>query len=181
MANQAGMYVNPVELGTSIKDNAVWQYFKDLGATLTEFNNWIEGRDVKATGYNAGKSGFGVQLKKTFLPGLFRDGVEATLGMGNQMQRQFKPTPWDHYFKSEEKLEAEDIKRDRSELRHELLEDDRFEIRRRELEAEGETPEEINKIIKKEIEKMVNDEIPTPYQMKKKGYKNREEFLKSKQ
>jgi hypothetical protein len=188
LATQGTMYVNPVEMWEStVSRNAVWKYLQDIGKFSTEFVAWVEGRGIKATGPNAGELGVVNELKKSFLPGMFQEGFPGyeiiqgefpKFGMDKWTEKQFFPTPWDQYFKSEEKLEQEDNKRERAEMRKDLQDD--FEIRKEELRAEGLSGEELEKQIKKEIRQKIDAELPTPAQLKKKGL-TREEFLNSKE
>lgn len=152
LSSQAGMYVNPVDTYESIVgSNAVIAYLTDVGKELTRVSEYLHGRDIIQSGMNAGESGLLNQTKKTFLPGIFKD---SKFGFETQSERVFEESPFHPYFKSEETLEKEDIKRQRA-------------SRRNELESEGYEPKEIMKIL--------NEELPTPAQLKRQGV-TREEY-----
>lgn len=152
LSSQAAMYVNPVDAyKNTIGSNAVIQYLTDVGKELDRVSEYLHGRDIIQSGIHAGESGLGIQSKKLFLPGIFKDKLG---GFDTQAERVFEESPFHPYFKSEESLDKADNTRDRAE-------------RRRELEEQGLTDKEIKAILK--------EELPTQSQLKKIG-KTRDEF-----
>ena len=148
LADQATMFVNPVSLKDNLIGNiAIFKFFEDLGKEVGELVDYMQGDDIIKTGVNAGESALYNQTMKTFVPGIFKDN---SFGFEAQMERQFKPSKMDKYFKSDEKLKEEEVKGDRAE-------------RRAELEEAGKTDKEIRKILDKEL--------PTPKQLKRKQHK----------
>ena len=81
-----------------------------------------------------------------FLPGIFKD--PTSLGLETLSERQFKKSPFDEWFQSASKKATEQSKAERSE-------------RRAELQEEGLGEAEIRKILDKEL--------PTPSQLRKKN------------
>lgn len=155
LSTQGTMYINPVDIyGSTIGSNAVVQYLTDVGKLLDKVGLALNGDDIIQSGINAGESGLWNQTKKTLLPGMFRDGFELSLGFESAMERQFQVSPWDEYFKSDQKQDEEDNKRDRAKRKLELKED---------------------KLEDKEIRKILDEELPTSNKLKKLGI-TREEF-----
>jgi hypothetical protein len=161
LSSQGSMYINPVALFKSVvQQNAVWQYLKDVGATIDAANEAIHGRDIVQSGMNAGESNLANKGAKIVLPGLFKDKM---LGFGTQAERVFEESPFHPYFKSEAKVEQESNKRERAEYRLQLKENYNIE----DFEDEKE--------MKKEIERLVDERYPTPSKLEKLGV-TREEY-----
>lgn len=169
LSTQASMYVNPPEIKKTLTDIAVVKYIEDVIKVGTALQDWANGRDVKSSGINAGESGVWNSVKKIALPGLIKD---TSGGFEGQMERVFKESPFHQYFKSEEKLDAEDNKIDRTERRQEL--EEALDIN----SYEGETLEDKEKAKQKEIKKILDEELPTPAKLKKLEM-TREDYEKS--
>lgn len=148
LSSQAAQYTNPVDTyKTTFGSNAVIQYLTDLGKEAVRLENYLEGRDVVSSGINAGKSGLGIQTKRILMPGIFRDIPDFNyLGFKSQADRVFEESPWHPFFKSKETKEREANKRDRAEKRLEL---------------------EAQELSKKEIQHLLDVELPTPNKLKK--------------
>lgn len=154
LSQQATMYVKPSDLyETTFGSIAVFKFLQNLGKEVDKIQSLMSGHDP-------GASKLKEQTMK-FLPGMFRDGLpfqNGKLGFGfnTQAEKQFTPTPYDEWFHSEETKEKKHIK----ELR---------EVRNEELKQQGYTD-------KGQRTKILNIEIPTPSQLKKKGM-TREEYM----
>lgn len=156
LSNQAAMYVNPTEMKDNAQNIAVLQYLSDAGKWVGRVDDYIAGRDMEN-----GESRLWKQTRKMFLPGMFRDSF---FGIEGSMERVYpKENPWHRYFKSEESIEADRIKRERATLRKHLLDSAKSES------GYSELPEEDREEIKKEIEREVNERIPTLSRLKKLG------------
>lgn len=147
LATQATMYVNPSDL-----------YKNTFGsmAVLKHLDQWRDEIDKLAglaAGHDPGGKKFLRQSAK-FMPGMFKDGLpfqdgKPGLGFNTQAERQFTPSPFDDWFKSEEVLAAKRAKEERK-------------IRSEELKQMGYTD-------KNQRTKILNIEMPTPRQLEKKG------------
>lgn len=120
LSSQAAMYTNPMTMKETIMDMAVIKFFEDVGKTMSALHDYVQGDDILSSGINSGDSRLGNQVKKTFLPGIFR--TEA-LGFGTQMKRQFEESPIDDWFKSANNKERKSVKGERAALRKQLLEE----------------------------------------------------------
>jgi hypothetical protein len=143
LSSQAAMYTNPLTMKETIMDMAVVKLFEDIGKTMTAFNEYIQGDDILASGINSGSSRLAKEVKKTFLPGIFRT---ESLGFGTQLQRQFENSPIDDWFKADNNKLRKRVQGERAALRKELLESGMDE---------------------KAVEKQVNRELPMPKKDKK--------------
>lgn len=145
-SSQLASYVNPVDTyHNTIGSMAVIQYLTDVSKLLDKVQNWANGNDILTSGVNAGKSGLGIQFRKTFLPGLFKD---TSLGFGS-MENSIYPqdSPWGKYFHSAEYYHKQELKQDRSELRNELLNSDQYKS----IEDEDERRKAVNKEVERRI------------------------------
>lgn len=153
LSSQSASYVSPVNIYQStIGSNAIIQYLTDVTKEVDRFNAYLHGEDIIQSGINAGESGLKIQTKKILIPGIFKSPLN--LGFDTQEERQFKPSPYDRYFKSDQNKEKESNKRDRAERRLELKNE---------------------KLDGKQIREILDEEYPTPSQLKKKGL-TREEY-----
>jgi len=132
MSGQATMYVNPKAVyDSTIGGLPLIRFVDNLGKTLDKATQALRGDDIIPTGINAGESALVNQASKTFLPGVFRDG----LGFETHMERQFKPSYFDRWFKSQEGLAGKEVKRIRARYRNKL-------------KNQGKSKTEIKKLVK---------------------------------
>ena len=166
LSSQAAMYVSPVETkDNTIGSLAVVQYLQDLGKEIDRIGKWMDGTDIIASGVNTGESGLSIQTRKILLPGLFKD--PTTFGFETQSKRVFTESPLHKYFKSDEKLDKEKNASDRAGRRAELNDYyDKF-IDDKQISEED---------AKKEIQKIIDQELPTPTRLKNLGM-TREEYM----
>ena len=97
--------------------------------TVDAIVKYINGEDIIQTGVNAGDSRLGNIFKKTFLPSPFRG-----FGFEELAKRQFKPTPFDKYFLSEEEKAKRKIRELKAENKVELDYYDLSEEEQKELD-----------------------------------------------
>lgn len=98
LSAQSSMYVNPSTWEDVVGGVTVLDFLMDVTKVASDVGEAIEGKDVTATGINAGKSALAKSASKIFLPGVFKSG----LGFKTQTERQFSSSPMDDWFKSEE-------------------------------------------------------------------------------
>ncbi len=160
LSSQASMYINPVAMkSNTIESIAVIDYFKVVGKELDRVQKYFNGEDIIQTGVNAGKSGLGIQTKKMLLPGIFKD---TKLGFGSQADKVYpQESPYHRYFHSKEYLEKDENKRERAAKRADLQDN---------IEFKGMDDKEK----KRQIEKLVNDDLPTPNKLEKLGVTRKE-------
>jgi hypothetical protein len=160
LSSQASSYVSPVSLYKStFGSDALIEYLNNVAKEISAVENYFEGKDTIPTGVNAGESKLGNQTSKTFLPGLFKS--VKNLGLGTQEERQFDPTPFDDWFKNSETLDKASNKRNREDRRLEL--EQTLDVN----DFEGDTPEDQEKAKKKEVNRILNEELPTPTKLHK--------------
>lgn len=153
LAQQATMYVNPSDTwNTTFGSIALWKFLDNCAKEVDKMSDFIHG-------YDPGGEKFSKQTMK-FLPGMFKDGLpfqdgKPGLGFNTVAQKQFKPSPFDDWFKSEEVLTAKKEKLLRS-------------VRSEELKRLGYTDAG-------QRTKILNIEMPTTKQLNKKGV-TREEW-----
>lgn len=111
------MYLNPVDMGSTVLAIPMLQLFKNVGETTMAVDKFMKGEDILSAGPNAGHSRLLGDLRKTFAPGL---SSSKDLGFGNQMSKQYTPSPIDDYFKSDETKTKEQAKEARAERRLQL-------------------------------------------------------------
>lgn len=170
LSQQAGSYVNVFSANglyhSTLGTMAVLQYTEDVGTLMTDVDKAFAGTDAIASGPNAGQSRLWNQSKKVLLPGMFKDGSPIsdiihgrvpTLGFGSQTERQFNPTVFDKWFKSEFKKDEAENKSDRAARKLELSQTP---------EAKAITDE---KERTKEIKAVVDYELPTSNALRKAG------------
>lgn len=146
LSSQANMYVNPSSMWkNTFGDIAVLKYLEDA---MKEIKNLQE----LASGTDPGGTKTWRQTKKLFIPGLFKDDK---LGFGTQAEKQFEPSPYDDWFKSEDVITAKKEKLQRKN-RNEQLKEMGYKDQKQRLE-------------------ILNIEMPTTKQLNKKGY-TREEW-----
>lgn len=161
LSSQAAMYVNPVEgHNTAVGSIAPLAYLSDIWGFVSAIERYIHDEDIIQSGPYAGESRLKRASVKAFVPGSIKsavpDKVPTSVGeglqalMGEKGKRQFQSHRFDKYFKF-------DAKAERKKLRKKLSEDKNLK--------------------KKEIEKIVNKEIPTLEALRKKGM-TREEYNK---
>ena len=136
LTEQSFSFLDPSTYKKMVGDMVVIKFGTDIIKLGREFGDYLEGDDLQASGPNAGKSSLWSQTKKTFFPGVVSS--FSSLGFGTQGERQFSPSEFDEYFWSEEKVEHRKNKAARAE-------------RRQELEDEGYTDKQINRILKSEL------------------------------
>lgn len=117
LSGQTNMYLNPVEVGSTVLAIPMLQLFTNVGTTIAAVDKFMKGEDTITSGVNAGHSRLGGDLRKSFAPGITSSSY---LGFGNQMKHQFTPSPIDDYFKSEESKTKEQVKAQRASRRLEL-------------------------------------------------------------
>jgi hypothetical protein len=162
LSSQATMYVNPVAAyNNTIQSNALVQYITDLGKETVRLSEWMHGRDIIQSGYNAGQSGLSIQSGKILMPGILKGNM---FGFDTQAQRVFQESPFHPYFKSEEKQEKEANKRARAEYRLQLEEN-----------LKDSDIYESDKERDKAIRRQLDEDLPTPAKLKKLGL-TREEY-----
>jgi hypothetical protein len=148
LSSQAMMYVNPSETWKNVfGDIGVLKFLTDCGTELKHLEELMTGTDPGGTKTWR-------QTKKLFLPGLFKD-LNLKLGFGTQMEKQFTPSPFDDWFKSEEVVTAKKEKLERQNLNEKL--------------------KEMGYKDQKQRLQIINMEMPTTKQLNKKGY-TREEW-----
>lgn len=153
LSSQGAMYVNPVDAFKSvIQTNGVWQYLLDVGKEVTRVSEALHGRDIIQSGINAGESGLANQTSKIVMPGLFKGNL---FGFESQAEKVFEESPFHPYFKSEQKADQEDNKRERAARKIELEEQLNIE--------DFDDPKERDK----EIRRILDEELPTPSKLKK--------------
>lgn len=176
LSDQAGMYSgNVTELWRStIQHAAVVDYVGSTSKFLKALNDWTNDEDVLQSGPNQGKSSVVIQAKKLLMPGLFKDTMFGFEGLSHNV---FSDEPYDQYFKSDANKDASSNKRRRATRTIELKEE--------QLNYIKEHPEldfseyDVDKAVKQQL----NQELPTPAQLKKMGVtrKEYEEYLKNNQ
>lgn len=119
LSSQASMYSNPVELYKFATNISAIRFFENVGKTINEANDFLEGDDILQSGPHAGESALYNQVRKTFMPGILKQGV----GFGSSMERQFVPSVFDDWFYGEEKNAQQKTKRIRAEKRADLKDD----------------------------------------------------------
>lgn len=137
----AGFWKDMVATPTFIR------FIMNVSETLDSLQNYLEGDDVNIGGDNRGKSRIAGIIKKVGLPGLLRD--PKGFGTASLTKRVYNDLRWGKYFRSENKKEADDIKRDRAQLKVEL--------------------EEGKIYSKSQIKTIINERFPTQAKLKKKG------------
>ena len=130
LSSQASMYVDPVDTyENTLGKLPVINFLNDVRKTAVETQDFLEGRDILASGPNAGESAFYNQFQKTFFPGI----LKSNLGFESHMSRQFETSPFDKWFTGDEKeaqTKARSMRAEyRKELKNEGLEDE--EIRKK--------------------------------------------------
>lgn len=166
LSSQATMYVNPVAVyKNTIQSNALIQYITDLGKETVRLSEWMHGRDIIQSGYNAGQSGLSIQTGKILMPGILKGNM---FGFDTQAQRVFEESPFHPYFKSEEKQEKEANKRARAEYKLQLEEN-----------LKDSDIYESDKERDKAIRRQLDEDLPTPAKLKKLGL-TREEYEQQK-
>lgn len=148
----AGYTSIPSIYKNTIGSMAIVSYLEDLGKEVTAIEKLVEGNDLISSGVNAGESRLANQTSKIFMPGIFKDSF---FGFETESQRVFTEPPTAEWFKSEERKEKNQNKAERAALRLELQESPLY------LEIED------SKERKKEIEKEINRQLPTPTQLQK--------------
>lgn len=138
LAEQATMYTNPRTLQENVLDISIMKFFEDLYKEGVALHKYLMGDDILSSGINSGESRLWTQTQRTFMPGIFRDGV---LGFGSQTERVFEPPIINSWFEDDIDIERRIMKGERAARRKQLLE-------------EG--------MDKKEAEKIVNQELPMP-------------------
>ena len=117
LSGQSAQYINPVDTwNNTLGSVAVVRFLEDVGKTASKAQNLLEGKDILQSGPNAGESAFYKQFSKTFYPGILKDNI----GFSTQLQRQFRPSPFDSWFFGNEKKAEKEVKRIRAEKRKEL-------------------------------------------------------------
>jgi hypothetical protein len=160
LSNQAAMYSGDVTSlwKSTFGSVAIVQYMTELSKEVAAANDYLNGEDIIQSGVNKGKSKLGVQTGKILMPGLFKDNI---FGFESQAQRVFDESPYHTYFKSASTKDRENNKRQREKRRLEL--EDIYD----------KNDDEQNK----EINRLLNEELPTParlkkYNMTRKEYEN---------
>lgn len=117
LASQSAQYVNPVDTwDNTFGSVAILRFLNDVGQTAVKAQAALEGRDILQSGPNAGESALMNQVEKTFFPGVLKDNI----GFASQMERQFKKSPFDTWFFTEETKAEKEIKRIRAKERNRL-------------------------------------------------------------
>lgn len=85
----------------------------------------MAGQDTIPTGYNAGESRFINATERAFLPNIFVGLMELdpSLGFSSPMKMQYKKTPWDQMFYSQERLDKNERQRETAKKRKEEREE----------------------------------------------------------
>ena len=117
LAGQSAQYINPVDTwNNTLGSVATVRFLDNVGKTAVKAQNLLEGRDILQSGPNAGESAFYNQFKRTFFPGILKDNV----GFSTQLQRQFKPSPFDTWFFGDEKKAEKEVRRIRAKEKRNL-------------------------------------------------------------
>ena len=106
-SSQLSAYIDPVESGKMIATTGLFRLFTNIGKLIDDFNDFLHGEDIIPTGIHAGESAFTNQLKKTFLPGIFKSPF--SFGVESQMEEKYLKSPYDRYFWGEEKVSKKEI------------------------------------------------------------------------
>lgn len=93
-------YLSPKELITSFGKPAFMRMLDSVHKIGDDLNDLTMGNDTTLSGDNAGQSGLGTQVFKTFLPNL----LKGQFGFKGQTQRQFQTSPYDAMFWGENKI-----------------------------------------------------------------------------
>jgi hypothetical protein len=105
LINFAGNQYSFINPATLYKDHvagvAIVRFIGDIEKTLRLVEPYLNDEDYETKGIHRGEHRFPRQLRKTFLPSLFRE--PWTLGFGTLMEDQFTPLPMDKMFYSEDK------------------------------------------------------------------------------
>jgi len=159
LGSQASMYTNPVAFkANTIESIAVIDYLKQVGKEADKVQNWFNGQDIIQSGSDAGHSALAIQSKKILLPGIFKDTRLGFKAAGERVYPQ--ESPYHKYFHNEEHDEKDSNKRARAERRAELLESDEYKDMNKLSDDE-------QKEKKKAIQKIIDEELPTPSMIKK--------------
>lgn len=148
LATQCTMYVNPNDMyNSTVGSIGPLRFLTNCGKEVSKMESFLEG-------YDPGAAGLMQQTSKTFLPGMFRDGLPGQggslgLGFNSLTSKQFTPTPYDNWFHSEAWKEKKASTQERKQ-------------RRAELESMGYTNS-------RQITRILNVELPTPQQLNRKG------------
>lgn len=119
LSSQANQYINPVATyKTILGENAPLRFLGQVFLTATKAQGLLNGTDQIGSGVHAGESKTYNQFKKTFYPGIIKDG----LGFGPSMERQFQPTATDSWFWGAEKKAQKTVQVMRRAYKQELLE-----------------------------------------------------------
>lgn len=136
LASSSTQYLNGYSL---IQENffslAFVKFLEDTMQVAKAAQKAVQGEDTLLTGVNAGKSRLVQEISNSTVPGLFN----SYGGFGKQMEREFKPQPWNSWFYGIEKESKNQIKEYKAEYKLDLIEQDKF------------TEDEIDKMVTKKF------------------------------
>lgn len=117
------------------------RFMYDNALLVRDFANMLQGEGTILGGPNKGEERFLIQLRRTYLPSLAKDGF----GFGSSMERQFLPSPFDDISRSTEKIIDREILKLRSKYQSRLESN---------LTDLGLTEEEVEKKVKQKMKKL---------------------------
>lgn len=99
LSDQAASYASLPGMAKTVTDMGLVRFGLDASKTVAKLQGLTEGNDMILSGPHKGESAFLNQAQKTVLPGI----AHSAAGFGKQTERQYTPSPVDHYFWGEEK------------------------------------------------------------------------------
>jgi hypothetical protein len=108
-SSQLSAYVDPTESYKMISDMGIFRLLSNISKVIEDFDDFLNGEDIIPTGIHAGESAFTNQVKKTFIPGIFKSPF--SLGFEKPSEEQYLKSPYDRYFWGEEKTSKKAIQR----------------------------------------------------------------------
>ncbi len=143
LADQTLSY-NPygiVEDLTSADAISAVRFMYDNALLVRDFANMLQGEGTILGGPNKGEERFLIQLRRTYLPSIAKDGF----GFGASMERQYLPSPFDDISRSTEKITDREILKLRSKYQNRLESN---------LTDLGFTEEQVDKKVKEKMKKL---------------------------